>query len=427
MSSDADASVVVRSLSKRYQLGVNRPDTLRDLLSRKHDPKKSGATAGGKYFHWALRDVNFTVARGQSLGIVGANGAGKSTLLKILSRTVEPTSGLFTTRGRVSSLLEVGTGFHPELTGRENAFYNGSILGMTRREMTQKLGAIFEFAEIGEYADAPVKYYSTGMQLRLAFAVAAQLSPDVLIVDEALAVGDIRFQQRCIDTMRERASAGTTVLFVTHSMSFVEQLCDEAILLKEGTVAAEGPVPLVLGSYYESLNSVLTQHWQAKPANVPNDLPVRPLSIDIRNKDGEPHSGIVQRGETLFADISFEVKEPSSALSVGITILDRKSSIARSSPVDASALNPATRVGLHRWRISIPTRYLLEGSYVVAFDTDEYGVGWVHNPYLTPARTAFHIRGQMDSVADRAWDLEREGSVKLPMKWTERTKATANR
>ena len=199
---------------------------------------------------WALKDVSFEVKQGEVIGIVGRNGAGKSTLLKILSRITDPSEGRVLLRGRVASLLEVGTGFHPELTGRENIFLNGAILGMTQREIRRKFDEIVEFAEIDKFLDTPVKRYSSGMYVRLAFAVAAHLEPEILIVDEVLAVGDTAFQEKCIGKMNSAAeSEGRTVLFVSHNMAAISHLCTPAILIQSGRVSNDGPPEMVIGGY----------------------------------------------------------------------------------------------------------------------------------------------------------------------------------
>jgi lipopolysaccharide transport system ATP-binding protein len=198
---------------------------------------------------WALRDVSFAIRPGEVVGIVGRNGAGKSTLLKVLSRITKPTTGRVALRGRVGSLLEVGTGFHPELTGRENIYLNGAILGMKRREIARKFDSIVAFAEIEQFLDTPVKRYSSGMYVRLAFAVAAHLEPEILIVDEVLAVGDMAFQRKCTGRMREVGQSGCTVLFVSHDMAAVESLCTRALLLDGGRLVREGAVPDIVGEY----------------------------------------------------------------------------------------------------------------------------------------------------------------------------------
>jgi len=255
------AAISVEHLSKRYVIGhVGRDDTLRDTLA--HGVKGLwGALLRRREWSrsvredfWALRDVSFEVSRGDVIGIIGRNGAGKSTLLKILSRITEPTEGRVSIRGRVASLLEVGTGFHPELSGRENIFLNGAILGMRRAEIRRKFDEIVAFAEVERFLDTPVKHYSSGMYVRLAFAVAAHLEPEILIVDEVLAVGDIAFQKKCLDRMKAISTEDQrTVLLVTHNLSSVLQLCTHAVFLAAGRMAAYGTPPDIVRSYFGSM------------------------------------------------------------------------------------------------------------------------------------------------------------------------------
>ena len=214
---------------------------------------------------WALRDVSFEVPEGEVLGIIGRNGAGKSTLLKILTRITTPTSGRAEIRGRVGSLLEVGTGFHPELTGRENVFLNGSVLGMKRQEIQTKFDEIVEFSGVEQFIDTPVKRYSSGMSVRLAFAVAAHLEPEILLVDEVLAVGDAEFQQRCLGRMEDLSNSGRTVVFVSHQMQAVAQLCDRAILLEKGSVVLDGPSGDVVAQYLQSVGGSSLERVLARP------------------------------------------------------------------------------------------------------------------------------------------------------------------
>lgn len=257
----SDIAIRVENLSKRYTIGVERHDTLRDALSNfrlgildfgRKSPKSKIENPKSEAF-WALRDVSFEVKRGEVVGVIGRNGAGKSTLLKILSRITEPTSGHAEIHGRVGSLLEVGTGFHPELTGRENIYLNGAILGMKRAEIARKFDEIVAFSEIEKFLDTPVKRYSSGMYVRLAFAVAAHLEPEILLVDEVLAVGDAGFQKKCLGKMGNIAGEGRTVLFVSHNMAAVENLCQYAILLSEGQVVEIAPTDIVTQSYIKSL------------------------------------------------------------------------------------------------------------------------------------------------------------------------------
>jgi lipopolysaccharide transport system ATP-binding protein len=260
-----DTVVKVENLCKQYRLGTISHGTLyRDLQSwsarilGKDDPNTKITSAGVKRQDGcfsALHDVSFEVKRGDVLGIIGRNGAGKSTLLKIISKVTAPTKGQVKIKGRVASLLEVGTGFHPELTGRENVFLNGAILGMTKKEIFRKLDEIVGFAEVEQFIDTPVKRYSSGMYVRLAFAVAAHLEPEVLVVDEVLAVGDIQFQEKCLGKMNEVSRSGRTILFVSHNMEAVSTLCSRAIVLRDGRIAYGGDVQSAIDAYRETVRS----------------------------------------------------------------------------------------------------------------------------------------------------------------------------
>jgi lipopolysaccharide transport system ATP-binding protein len=254
----AQPIISAENVGKRYRLRhqARQPyATLRDALTAQakrlfgRPSATDNAHADSQEEFWALKDVNFEIQRGDVVGIIGRNGAGKSTLLKVLSRIIEPTAGRITLRGRVASLLEVGTGFHPELTGRENIFLNGAILGMSKREIRSKFDEIVAFAEVEKFLDTPVKHYSSGMYVRLAFAVAAHLEPEILIVDEVLAVGDVEFQKKCLGKMRDVAGGGRTVLFVSHNIGAVSSLCSSAFLLRGGTLVESGPVSGVVAAY----------------------------------------------------------------------------------------------------------------------------------------------------------------------------------
>ena len=258
----SDIVIQVENLSKQYRLGIVGTRTLSHDLHRwwaklkgQEDPYlKIGdvndrSKKGSSDYVWALRDINFEVRRGEVLGIIGRNGAGKSTLLKILSQVAQPTTGSVKMKGRIASLLEVGTGFHPELTGRENVFLNGAILGMTKAEITSRFDEIVAFSGVERYIDTPVKRYSSGMYVRLAFAVAAHLDPEILIVDEVLAVGDAEFQKKCLGKMKDVSGQGRTVLFVSHNMAAVKELCDTSMLLNNGLVSFAGKTGDVLREY----------------------------------------------------------------------------------------------------------------------------------------------------------------------------------
>jgi lipopolysaccharide transport system ATP-binding protein len=243
-----DAAIVIEGLSKRYSLGASHDTykTLRDVIARGFRPQRGLEDAG---VLWALRDINLEFPVGEAVGVIGRNGAGKSTLLKILARITTPTAGTARLNGRIGSLLEVGTGFHPELTGRENIYLNGAILGMRRAEIARKFDEIVEFSEIAAFLDTPVKRYSSGMYVRLAFAVAAHLEPEILLVDEVLAVGDLAFQRKCLGKMGDISHEGRTVIFVSHTLSAIRQLCTSAVWIDKGQVAMTGTADEVTAAY----------------------------------------------------------------------------------------------------------------------------------------------------------------------------------
>jgi lipopolysaccharide transport system ATP-binding protein len=265
----ASHAIRVDGLGKRYRVGLAKkaPENVREkvmgVLNTPFDYLRTTLREPSpEELVWAVRDVSFEIPRGQVVGLIGRNGAGKSTLLKLLTRITDPTAGRAEIYGRVGSLLEVGTGFHPELTGRENIYLNGSILGMTRREIARRFDEIVGFSEVDRFLDTPVKRYSSGMYVRLAFSVAAHLEPEVLIVDEVLAVGDASFQRKCMDKMEEVTGHGRTILFVSHNMSAINRLCPTAILMESGRMVAYGPVSEVTGRYLRQ-GSTATAEWQA--------------------------------------------------------------------------------------------------------------------------------------------------------------------
>ena len=284
--------IEIENISKCYQIGANKERylSLRDEISKKVRSVSSGfagifskdqhpASSRNQDF-WALKDVSFHVQEGEAVGIIGRNGAGKSTLLKILSQITPPTLGKITMRGRVASLLEVGTGFHPELTGRENIYLNGTILGMSRNEVSRKFDEIIAFAEVEQFLDTPVKRYSSGMYVRLAFAVAAHLEPEILVVDEVLAVGDAEFQKKCLGKMSDVAKGGRTVLFVSHNMVAVEALCSHAVLIQKGSIQKVGETKAVIKHYFEAWSSLVTEPFSSR-RDREGDGSIRFISLDI--------------------------------------------------------------------------------------------------------------------------------------------------
>lgn len=289
----ADIAIKVQHLGKKYQIrheGRERYQTLREALARQwgslwHPPQKGGVSVED---FWALKDVSFEVKRGECLGIIGRNGAGKSTLLKTLSRITEPTTGRIELHGRVASLLEVGTGFHPELTGRENIYLNGVILGMTRKEMSRKFDDIVAFSEMEKFIDTPVKRYSSGMYMRLAFAVAAHLDAEIMVVDEVLAVGDINFRAKCLGKMKDISeNAGRTVLFVSHDMGSIRQLCRQVLLLAKGEVLKIGATDEVT-AFYEETSLQESQEYVPTKIRKLDSRHYYLNKVELRNATGTP-------------------------------------------------------------------------------------------------------------------------------------------
>ncbi|MBA3340351.1 MAG: ABC transporter ATP-binding protein [Gemmatimonadaceae bacterium] len=421
-----DAVITVEGLSKSYLVGhesagPERYGSLRDSLVRqaKNLARKTADMARGRQIiqgdeveeFWALRDVSFEVARGEVLGIVGRNGAGKSTLLKILSRITEPTTGRVRIRGRVASLLEVGTGFHPELTGRENIFLNGSILGMTRSEIKAKFDEIVAFAEIDKFLDTPVKRYSSGMYVRLAFAVAAHLEPEILVVDEVLAVGDFEFQRKCLGKMKDVSRHdGRTVLFVSHNIAAVKALCSKGLYLESGRLRCWGTVEAAVGEYIGAGSDAFN-------GTIPRDLPrqyatgeAELRSVQIIDRGGSVVQAVVT-GEPIHVRVQWEVAEPLARAMIEVGINDQEGrQITQSFSSDGGAPPIDMKHGPHEIRLEIqdtvfPGRYsLLAGIHRMdgttvdfverAFDFEVLNAGsddpahypWTVRGYLRPAQ-----------------------------------------
>lgn len=352
----------VQGLGKRYHLGgptaayATLRETIMDLARK---PLRKNGNAPTTI--WALRDLDFEIAPGEIVGIIGRNGAGKSTLLKILSRIVEPTLGRVELYGRVASLLEVGTGFHPELSGRENIFLNGSILGMTRKEIERKFDEIVAFAEVEKFIDTPVKRYSSGMYVRLAFAVAAHLEPEILVVDEVLAVGDYRFQQKCLSKMHDVATHGRTILFVSHNMGAVSRLCERTILLNEGRIVSIGPTPDVIQTY--TISNTLDRVEYLQPTNPDKTMHLRRAAI---LKDGEMRAEVGYH-ENFSVHIEYEVNRAVAGGSIGILLYAADGAcILASADFDAHPeLLELREPGYYCADIDMPAQWLSNGRYVV--------------------------------------------------------------
>jgi homopolymeric O-antigen transport system ATP-binding protein len=393
------AAVSSEGLSKRYRIGAlhGAYGTLRDSLS-------AGMRRALRHEHrphdediWALRDVSFDVRDGEVLGVIGRNGAGKSTLLKILTRITTPTEGRATIRGRVGSLLEVGTGFHPELTGRENVFLNGSLLGMKRREITNKYPEIVEFAGVEKFIDTPVKRYSSGMSVRLAFAVAAYLEPEVLLVDEVLAVGDAEFQRRCLGRMEDLSQSGRTVLFVSHNMQAVAQLCDRALLLDGGRIVKDGPSTEVVAEYLQAGHgSGASRVWGELDA--PGDGLVRMRSARVLQNGAV--TGSVDVREPVGIEIGFTVLDHGEPVFPKIKVFDRQGEVAFNA-LDTSPRwqEPATP-GEYTSIAWIPGNLLNEGLISVDVAVCSLDGTKFHHRAGEPDAVSFHVHdpGQGDSA-----------------------------
>jgi lipopolysaccharide transport system ATP-binding protein len=398
-------TISVRNVSKKYRLGTVGMTTLRDELQRRwarlrNDDVALGAAAGARRNpsdFWALRDVSFDVQQGEVVGLIGRNGAGKSTLLKILSRITEPTLGEIRLRGRVASLLEVGTGFHPELSGRENIFLNGAVLGMSRAETRRKFDEIVEFSEIGKFIDTPVKRYSSGMYVRLAFAVAAHLEPEILIVDEVLAVGDVAFQRKCLGKVKEISQGqGRTVLFVSHNMNAVENICTRGVMMKQGQVLREGNdvreiVREYLAAHAQAGNS---PSWQNDQNEYANDN-FRVDRFYLTDRSGETISHPVANDGPVTVVIEGEVLKPDANLQLGYGVFtDDMDLLYLSTNLDqpeASWVDLAK--GPCRLTCNIPARLLNEGKYRVGLLMSLYRRKTICEPGGKGPMLSFEISG----------------------------------
>ncbi len=377
-------------ISKSYRLGVNRSSnvqfgtafTIRERFSdlvQAAGRYLRGKTAPGRErppLFWALKDVSLDIKRGEVVGLIGRNGAGKSTLLKILTRIVEPTKGRARLRGRVASLLEVGTGFHPELSGRENIYLNGAILGMRRAEIDRKLDEIVAFSEIEQFLDTPVKRYSSGMYVRLAFAVAAHLEPEILIVDEVLAVGDYAFQKKCLGKMHDvAASEGRTILFVSHNMGALSQLCNRGVLLEQGSISMIGPVGDVVKRY---LKSSLSQHLSRAEFAANPSKPCQFDSVEILHEDGNPGSDF-SSDEPVRIRFRARVREVGAGVILSLQLSNLEGIRVLNSDirdVDSSIAEQLTP-GLHVFDVILPPRLLAATTYLLSVVCSLHFIGVV--------------------------------------------------
>lgn len=368
-----DIAIEAAHLTKQYHIGTSADSSgsLAERITQKaasllRGRAESSGGPSGRQPLWALKDVSFEIPRGHVFGIIGRNGSGKSTLLKILSRVTEPTSGRAVVRGRVGTLLEVGTGFHPELTGRDNIYLTGSILGMKRREIRKKFDEIVAFSGVEQFLDTPVKRYSSGMYVRLAFAVGAHLDPEILLVDEALAVGDLQFQKKCMQKMQDLGSKGQTIVLVSHDMQAMSRLCHRVLLLEKGRLVADGPAHQVVSSYlHGGFDDWSFREWPDL-RTAPGDSTMRLCSIRVKNCDGELTDTIDVR-ESFAVEMEYEVLRPCSPVTPSVTITNEQGvDLFETFDLDPQWRGSVRPVGRFVGTAWIPGNLLTEGTFFVS-------------------------------------------------------------
>jgi lipopolysaccharide transport system ATP-binding protein len=425
----ADPILRVENVGKRYQLGHStegaryRYRTLRETLTQGTQElfRRGNCLEKPTEELWALRDISFEVKQGEVIGIIGRNGAGKSTLLKILSRITEPTTGKVYIKGRVASLLEVGTGFHPELTGRENIYLNGAILGMGRAEIQQKFDTIVEFAEVEQFLDTPVKRFSSGMYVRLAFAVAAHLEPEFLVIDEVLSVGDAEFQKKCLGKMNELSQGeGRTVLFVSHQMNAVERLCSRALLLDKGRLRMESAdVGFVIRSYLagEQDKPLSARAEWRNPDNQFNNSWFQPQHLFIADAHGVPLTMPVKSGTEIWLHIAADFKTLDPALVIGYAIYAESGELlCYSCHTDMKQEQwPHLALGRAVLRGKIPSGLLNEGNYRLDLIAALHHREWLLKPAGSGPSVFLDLRGTLSDSP--LWDTRRPGLLAPVMPW----------
>ncbi len=415
------------NVSKQYQLGSrqNSLPTLRDTIAEAvKAPLKRFKGSGPNGTVKALQDVSFEVAAGEVLGMIGRNGAGKSTLLKVLSRITEPSSGRIEMYGRVASLLEVGTGFHQELTGRENIFLNGAIMGMSRAEILRKFDEIVAFSEVENFIDTPVKRYSSGMYLRLAFAVAAHLDPEILLVDEVLAVGDARFQRKCLDKMEDVRQAGRTVVFVSHNMPAVTRLCPRTILLEDGAITFDGPSPQAVGMYLGSGTRTNAARQWKDLQNAPGNEIVRLRAVRVRAKDGQICESIDIRN-TVGIEMEFEVLEPGHVLVPNFHFFNQEGSyVFIANEHDEQWRRKPRPLGHYVSTAWIPGNLLAEGALIVGAAVSSMEPLKIH--FFARDIVSFQVVDSLDGTTARGdYAGPMPGIVRPLLNWTSQFTPTA--
>lgn len=404
-------AIQVEGIGKKYHIGALQAkyQTIRETLTsalmsplRRAGSLLRGHSTGAADLHeeiWALRDISFQVKHGEVVGLIGRNGAGKSTLLKILSRITEPSEGLARIHGRVGSLLEVGTGFHPELTGRENVYLNGAILGMKRFEIDREFDEILAFAEVEKFIDTPVKHYSSGMRVRLAFAVAAHLDPEILLVDEVLSVGDARFQRKCLNKMQDVSHGGRTVIFVSHNMSSVTRLCERAILLDQGQVIADGLSHKVVASYMQSgLGTTAAREW-ADPQYAPGGSVARLRAVHVRTPEGETIDAVDIR-YPFTIEMEYEVLQPGFKLLPHFHFVNEEGiKLFIANDLDPEWRGKERPLGRYVSKAEVPGNLLAEG--MVFVQVSMMTLEPIIQQFLEPDAVAFHVVDSLEGDSAR--------------------------
>ncbi|RME57123.1 ABC transporter ATP-binding protein [Candidatus Parcubacteria bacterium] len=421
-----EIAIRAEQVGKRYQIGGKRASykSLREsLVAAATAPVRWMRGQGGKVnTFWALRDVSFSVSQGEVVGIIGRNGAGKSTLLKILSRITKPTTGRVRLYGRVGSLLEVGTGFHPELTGRENIFLSGAILGMRRQEIRLKFDEIVDFAEIEKFLDTPVKFYSSGMYVRLAFAVAAHLEPEILLVDEVLAVGDAAFQKKCLGKMGDVAQEGRTVLFVSHRMDAIERLCHRVMLLRQGSIVLDGRnVQEIIGEYLSSDESAPSSIWENPGDEFRNEW-FQPLRVDLCDAFGDVLVKPVRNTDEIYLRIEGEVRRFSRSLALGYYLFSEHTRypIYYSQHKDGPPEKwPEIKPGVNIIKTRIPTWLLNEGQYTISLVVHLRSGPAAKLRIVHPDERKLELTFEINNVANDSTEwIKRKGVIAPILEWT---------
>ncbi|MFV0469715.1 MAG: polysaccharide ABC transporter ATP-binding protein [Dysgonomonas sp.] len=420
----SNIAIKFENISKQYRLGTIGTGTLQHDLNRwwhtmrgKEDPYlKIGevndrSKKSTNNYVWALKDISFDVEQGEVLGIIGKNGAGKSTLLKLLSRVTSPTTGQIMAKGRIASLLEVGTGFHPEMTGRQNVYMNGAIMGMTKQEIKRKLDEIIDFAGVEKYIDTPVKRYSSGMTVRLGFAVAAHLEPEILVVDEVLAVGDAEFQKKAIGKMKDVSQGGgRTVLFVSHQLNSISTLCGRCALMKDGGIDTIGETESVISKYLSLDDNPIMAQWVDDKGLYQNEFCTLKSMAIVDRDDSVIQGGIIRNDQECYVKMNVDISSYHTALCVGIAVYTMKNQLLFWSYNTDEEESKRLKLdkGQHTLYIKFPKRMLNEGQYLIKPIISLHFISWIINPDQdgVPALTLTVNGGLSDSLI---WNDKRPG------------------